>query len=154
MQKDFTRDYVTAAFRFYAQCGQPTYEQAREIIYQAEIEKRSEIDPALAVAQAEAVVAKQTPALLDLLAVGETIALLERGGKPHIMAAVRAVYLANPSEEFRRGDIIGRVRRFALEYPADERSVYRWLKEARLLCAAIRGLRITDSDMMKYEIAR
>lgn len=152
MQKDFTRDYATAAFRFYAQCGQPTYEQACEIIYREEIKKRSSIDPSISIVQAEAEVDKQTPALLDLLAVGETITLLERGGKSHIAAAVRAVYFVNPSEEFRRGDIIGRVHRFAIEYPADERSIYRWLKEARLLCAAIRGLRISDSDIKKFGV--
>ena len=87
------------------------------------------------------------------MAADKTIDLLERGEKGHIVDALKAVYFIYPLQPLRRGDISGRVRRFALTYPAEERTVYRWLKEARLLCAAIRGLRITESDANKYHIA-
>lgn len=152
MEKDFTKQYTTEAFRLFARLGCPSYERAREIAYQQELHKRSECPPDIAVIQAERAVEKQTPTLLDILAVEETITLLERGEKSNIVKAVKAVYFVNPQQPLRRGDISNRVRRFAITYPADERTVYRWLKEARLLCAAIRGLRISDADERKFRI--
>jgi hypothetical protein len=153
MKKDFTRDYVTEAFRLYAAMGKPTYEDAKATIYKAELMNYKSFDPATAVQQAEIAVEKKEPMLLDILAVDKTIELLERGEKPHIIAAVKAVYFAYPQQPIRKGDISDRVRHFALLCPTDERTVYRWLKEARLLCAAIRGLRIRDADIKKYHIA-
>ena len=136
----------------FARLGCPSYERAREIVYQQELNKRSECPPDIAVVQAERAVEKQTPTLLDILAVEETITLLEKGEKSNIVKAVKAVYFVNQQQPLRRGDISNRVRRFAITYPADERTVYRWLKEARLLCAAIRGLRISDADERKFRI--
>lgn len=153
MKKDFTRDYTTEAFRLYAAMGKPTYEAARKSIYEAELSKRNSVDPATAVQQAEIAVEKKAPMLLDILAVEKTIELLERGEKPHIVAAIKEVYFAHPLQPLHKGDISGRVRRFAIVCPTDERTVYRWLKEARLLCAAIRGLRIAGADEKKYHIA-
>lgn len=152
MEKDFTKQYITEAFRLFARLGCPPYERAREIVYQQELNKRSECRPDIAVVQAERAVEKQTPTLLDILAVEETISILEKGEKSNIVSAVKAVYFVNPQQPLRRGDISNRVRRFAITYPADERTVYRWLKEARLLCAAIRGLRISDADERKFRI--
>lgn len=153
MEKDFTKQYITEAFRLFSRLGCPTYEAAREIVYQQELKKRSEVSPEIGIIQAERAVEKQTPTLLDILAVDETLRLLQRGEKPNIVAAVRAVYFVNPQQPLRRGDISNRVRRFAITYPSDERTVYRWLKEARLLCAAIRGLRISDADERKFRIS-
>ncbi|MDR1001690.1 MAG: hypothetical protein LBL82_00245 [Oscillospiraceae bacterium] len=117
MKKDFTRDYTTEIFRLYAQQGCPTYEQAK--IY-------AENNP---------------PLLLDILAAQKTIELLERGEKSHIVTALREVYFKYPSQPLRAGDISSRVCSYALSVPTDERTVYRWLHEARLLCASLRGLR-------------
>lgn len=153
MKKDFTRDYVTEAFRLYAAMGKPTYEEAQKRVYEIELSKRSDIDPSIAVVQAEKAVKNNTPLLLDILAVDKTIELLERGEKGHIVAAVKAVYFTEPAAPLRRGDISKRVRYHALSCPTDERTVYRWLKEARLLCAAVRGLRIADADIKKFRVA-
>lgn len=153
MKKDFTRDYATEAFRLYAAMGKPTYEQARAAVYEAELLKRNSLNPAIAVEQAEIAVGKKEAMLLDILAVDKTIEILERGEKPHIVAAIKEVYFTYPLQPLRKGDISGRVRHYSLLCPTDERTVYRWLKEARLLCAAVRGLRITDADEKKYHIA-
>lgn len=153
MKKDFIRDYVTEAFRLYAAMGKPTYEEAREKVFQTELMKRKDFDPAVAVQQAEIAVDKKEPMLLDILAVDKTIELLERGEKSHIAAAVKEIYFVYPLQPLHRGDISCRVRRYSLQCPTDERTVYRWLKEARLLCAAVRGLRIADADENKYHIA-
>ena len=153
MKKDFTRDYVTEAFRLYAAMGQPTYERAKADIYNAELAKHSGNNPSVAIAQAEAAVNNNAPMLLDILAAERTMDLLERGDKEYIVEAVKAVYFTEPNAPLCRGDISKRVRYHALSCPTDERTVYRWLKEARLLCAAVRGLRIADADMKKFRPA-
>lgn len=153
MKKDFTRDYTTEIFRIYALAGMPTYEEAREKIFKEELKKRSSVAAEEALAQAEIAVEKRTPYLLDILAAEKTFELLRAGDRTEIAKAVKAVYCVNPSHPLQRGDITNRVRRFALEYPADARTVYRWLKGARLLCAAVRGLRISDDDAKKYRIS-
>lgn len=152
MQKDSTRDYITEAFRFYAAAGKPTYDTAVQRVKQTALEKYIQLDPAIAEEQADIAVAKAAPKLLDILAVNETIKLLENGGKRHIIAAVKAVYFTSPTKPLRRGDISARVNSFSLTFPAEERTVYRWLKEARLLCAAVRGLRISEQDAALYSI--
>lgn len=150
MKKDFTRDYTTEMFRVYAAAGAPTYERARARIYEHELSKRADSEPLIAVRQAEIAVENQTPFLLDILAVDKTIKLLEQGGKQHIIEAVKAVYFTRPTAQLRKGDITYLVHKFALGFPIDERTVYRWLKEARLLCAAVRGLRISNFNTSEY----
>lgn len=66
---------------------------------------------------------------------------------------MKAVYFAYPQQPICKGDISDRVRRYSMQCPTDERAVYRWLKEARLLCAAVRGLRIAEADGKKFNIA-
>lgn len=153
MKKDFTRDYVTEIFRAWAAAGMPTYDEARERVYKTELAKRDSMDAAAAIVQAEIATDKRTPFLLDIMAAEKTMELLERGGKYVIVRAVKEVYCAYPTKPLRRGDITDRVRRYSLLCPADTSTVYRWLKEARLLCAAVRGLRISDDDIKKYNIA-
>lgn len=48
-----------------------------------------------------------------------------------IMTAVSEVYMAYPDRPLRRSDMTARVRRAAYLLTADERTVYRWLAEAR-----------------------
>lgn len=152
MKKDFTRDYVTEIFRAWAAAGMPTYDEARERAFKIELAKRDSMDAAMALVQAEIATEKRTPFLLDIMAAEKTMELLERGEKNAIVRAVKEVYCAYPTQPLRRGDITDRVRRYSLICPADTSTVYRWLKEARLLCAAVRGLRISDDDIKKYNI--
>lgn len=152
MKKDFTRDYVTEIFRVWAATGMLTYDEMRERVYNAELAKRSFMDVETAIVQAEIATRKRTPFLLDIMAAEKTMELLEHGGKTVIVRAVKEVYCAHPTRPLRRGDITDRVRHYSLLCPADTSTVYRWLKEARLLCAAVRGLRISDDDIKKYNI--
>lgn len=152
MIKDPTRDYITAAFRLYASLGCPTYEQLRADIYADKLKRCELLNPEIAVKQAELAVTEQEPMLLDVLAVERTLELLSRGEKQQVAAAVKAVYFPDPTLPLRRGDISARVSNFSLTFPAEERTVYRWLKEARLLCAAVRGLRISEQDAAMYRI--
>lgn len=114
--RDTTRDYTIAQFRLYASLGFPSKAQvvADKTMHQA--------------------------LRLDLLAVIDTLNALTNSGKDYICQAVCAVYFLAPTEELKKGEINSRVMRCALENYTDERTVWRWLKEARLLCANFRGL--------------
>ena len=114
--RDSTRDYTIAQFRAYAALDCPTKEQiaSDETMHQA--------------------------LRLDLLAVIDTLNILTSNGKEYIRQAVCAVYFPTPTEDLKKGEINSRVMRYALKSYTDERTVWRWLKEARLLCANLRGL--------------
>lgn len=116
MRKDNVRDYATAAFREYARLGCPT----PEVISR-------ERDAALAA---------------DLRAVGECLQMLCAEDRTYIAEAVQAVYFAAPGVPIKKGEIGARVAAFARACPASEREVYRWLKQARVRFAAVRGLRV------------
>lgn len=124
--KDSTRDYTVAQFRLYASLGYPNKAQ---------------------------VVADKTmhrALQLDLLAVIDTLNALTSSGKDYIRQAVCAVYFVAPTAPLQKGEINFRVTKFAINNYTDERTVFRWLKEARLLCADYRGLNIgTDKDVSR-----
>ena len=67
---------------------------------------------------------------LDLLAVYDTLRLLELSGKRECVRAVRAVYFSMSGRRPRRNDITCRVRRLAFEANYDERTIYRQLERA------------------------
>nr|DAV42306.1 MAG TPA: hypothetical protein [Caudoviricetes sp.] len=79
---------------------------------------------------------------LDLLAVADTLNALTNSGKDYICQAVSAVYFVAPTKPLHKGEINLRVTKFAVNNYIDERTVFRWLKEARLLCAKLRGLNV------------
>lgn len=124
--KDSTRDYTVAQFRLYASLGYPNKAQ---------------------------VVADKTmhrALQLDLLAVIDTLNTLTSSGKDYIRQAVCAIYFVAPTAPLQKGEINFRVTKFAINNYTDERTVFRWLKEARLLCADYRGLNIgTDKDVSR-----
>lgn len=144
MKKDFIRDIATDAFRFYAATGM-TYDQAVEAVRDSAFKRCEYLSPELKVIQVEAAIESNSPALMDILAVEKTLDILERANKAYIVKAVKAVYFTNPLSPFRRKEISDRTRYYSLTVPTDVRTVYRWLKEARLLYASLRGLRTTDA---------
>ena len=124
--RDTTRDYTIAQFRLYALLGYPNKAQvvADETMHRA--------------------------LQLDLLAVIDTLNALTNSGKDYICQAVSAVYFVAPTKPLHKGEINLRVTKFAINNYTDERTVFRWLKEARLLCADYRGLNIgTDKDVSR-----
>ena len=124
--RDTTRDYTIAQFRLYASLGFPSKAQ---------------------------VVADKTmhrALQLDLLSVIDTLDALTSSDKDYIRQAVSAVYFVAPTAALHKGEINLRVTKFAVSNYIDERTVFRWLKEARLLCADYRGLNIgTDKDVSR-----
>lgn len=114
--RDTTRDYTIAQFRLYAALGYPS---------KVQVVSDKSMSRALK---------------LDLIAVIDTINILSRSGKDYICRAVYAVYFIAPAVPLRKGEINSRVIKFATSNYTDERTVYRWLREARMLCADFRGL--------------
>jgi hypothetical protein len=87
---------------------------------------------------------KKSGYLEDMKAVEKTLEYLKSNRKDDILAAVNAVYMHALSADKAANQTISlRVRRFAVDYPADERTVYKWLKQARYIFAGYRGLNIS-----------
>lgn len=120
MKKTFYRDYATAAFRLWSAEGCPTVDSLRTKKWRKTDKAKRE----------------------DLLACAVCMEQMQEMGKEFICAAVRAVYMAEPGRELTRGDITGRVIKFALACPASERQVYNWLYTACVEFANARGLRV------------
>lgn len=72
---------------------------------------------------------------------GLLIALGAISGK-EIIRALQLVYMAEPDREPAKGEISMRVVRAGLHLHADDRTIYRWLGNARTIFAAERGLRV------------
>lgn len=73
----------------------------------------------------------------DLLAVYDTLRLLEASERQDCAEAIRAVYFYGAGRRPRRNDVAHRVRRLAFETHCDERTVYRRLDHARRLYCVI-----------------
>ncbi len=139
-KKEWYMDYATHAFVRYANLGCPTRAEYTEKINQDCYQKHALLEPGVIGAKAEAAVYANEPLLNDIDAVNRVFDILEKQHHQEIAAAIRYVYFTDPLSKPRRGAIIARVRRFAYECPADERTVYRWLKSARVLFCKERGL--------------
>ncbi len=70
-------------------------------------------------------------AALDMLAVFDTLRLLEFLGDKIALHAVRDIYFATARAKLHSNEITLRIRRLADEMHCDERTVYRRLKKAR-----------------------
>ena len=148
MKKDHLRDYVTEAFRLYARLGCRSYEEVKELIANDALDiSLIGRNPALQMISVETAIKHSEPMLLDILAVDRTLEMLELGERGYIARAVRDVYFVQPFKPLHKGDITDRVRWFSLSEPISEKQVYQWLRYARLLCAAVRGLRLDEKDI-------
>ena len=156
MKKDNITDYAIDAFRFYVRKGRPTYEGLMdEIIKQADQEAKQEIvgssggiakPTEYAVFRREQALQMHEAELLDILAVNKVITMLNinETGK-RIMDALEAIYFVHPFRDFERGEISCLVIKAGQEKLfCSEKTVYRYLKEARQLFAYERGLRISE----------
>ncbi len=139
MRKNSVTDYATAAFALYFKYGCRGEAELREYLYHRELLEHDR--PEVAVKRAEAVTVEYAALLSDVAAVEKTLDLLKRCGDPARYKAVEMVYLQGG--ENTRGAVSLRVRHAALTIPAAERTVYRWLREARTVFAQFRGLTIS-----------
>jgi hypothetical protein len=145
------RDYATEAFRYYARCGCPSYEEAKKAIYDYALEasRRDLIrvkgitkPTEHAIINAQAAVDQLIGQLEDIKAVEQSLAIM----RPEWMRAVELVYFTDADAELDRGDIENRVIMAELAIPASRRAIYRWLRSARIVFAVERGLRLPDEN--------
>ncbi len=78
-------------------------------------------------------------AVLDMLAVFDTIRLLEHSGETIALRAVREIYFATANQKPHSNEITLRIRKLADELHCDDRTVYRHLQKARDLWYFIRA---------------
>ena len=139
MKKSSITDYATAAFALYYRYGCRGAEELSEYLYQRELLRHDR--PEIAVKRAEATLVEYAPLIADVAAVEKTLNLLKQCGDPARYRAIEIVYLQ--SGVINRKAISFRVRRAAIETPTTERTIYRWLKEARTVFAEFRGLNVS-----------
>ena len=78
-------------------------------------------------------------AALDMLAVFDTLRLLEFLGDMIALRAVRDIYFATAGSKLHSNEITLRIRRLADEMHCDDRTIYRRLKKARDMWEYIRA---------------
>ena len=150
-RKDFSRDYATEAFRFYAKCGKPTYEELRQKMFDEafSLQKNeySEVKSGIskpteqAVLMAEKAVEQKKAELLDIKAVQFVLWRLEQDKKNIIIECLERIYFADADKELQKGDIARRVVKASMALPMSERQIYRYLQLARHLFCEERGIR-------------
>ncbi|MCB2297781.1 hypothetical protein [Clostridium tagluense] len=146
--KDYLRDYVTAAFRFYAKNDKSAEKYKKKIYIQALEEgmireggKSGVSKPTeSAVIAAERAVSLKIAEIRDMEAVEKVIAELDVKRRRDIIKAIEYVYFSNPEKDIE--DIKAKVHHAEIFIPASERSIYRWLRQSRDLFAVERGLRV------------
>ncbi|MBQ8260570.1 MAG: hypothetical protein IJY97_13535 [Clostridia bacterium] len=112
MKKDIMTERAARAFRNYARLGL--------------VGSRSAIDT---VCKIRGICSDS--AALDMLAVFDTLRLLEFLGDMIALRAVRDIYFATAGSKPHSNEITLRIRRLADELHCDDRTVYRRLKKAR-----------------------
>ncbi len=120
MKKDPRDEVAVRAFRTYARLGLCSSESVLGIICRIRGICRDSV-------------------ALDMIAVFDTMRLLELSGDTIAMRALRDIYFASASHKLRANEITLRVRRLADELHCDDRTVYRRLKKARDLWQTLRG---------------
>lgn len=135
-------DYATHAFVCYAQLGKPTCEEYERRLRAGIYGRFAFEQPDFILKKANDEVHRHAAVIEDIAAVNRALRKLEEAGRNNVIDALNAVYFTCPIGKPRRGDITGRVTRFALDYPCAERAVYMWLKTARVLFCTERGLNI------------
>lgn len=154
--KDYLRDYCTEAFRFYA-CNGMNADKYKQKIYDEALEQQKRLEgksgigspTEAAIIRAEAAVDEKLAEIKDMEAVEMTLAELHARAMPYIVQAIKIVYFQDAGKELEPGDISLRVHAAELYIPASERSVYYYLKKARILFAEHRGLRIPNKKNHK-----
>jgi hypothetical protein len=126
--------------------GRPTIKEAEERIR----ERAKRQSEGVGKKEAEAFVDEQIDSrrcvLEDIRACEETFRELKQKGEECICSAVECVYMTRPRDRIGRGEISGRVVKFAMANYYSERQVYRFLERACQTFAEKRGLRIDELE--------
>lgn len=143
MLKEWTRDYATGAFIRYANRGCPSAAEYEESV-RKDVYKRLNLQPPnVIVMRAEAALSARRPLIEDFEAVRKTIEHFKHQNKEIIALAIVEVYKGLPEmRPISSNEITNRVRGFCTRHYVSESTVYRGLKQARLLFSRFRGIEI------------
>lgn len=123
-------DYANSAFRYWAECGCISYSDAVDRLVSGS-----------GGSEAEHLLNRESPRLLDILACERTFRTFEDSGRRIVCDAVRAVYMASPRRIPARKEVTARIVAFARSAYVSESQVKRYLAAAREEFARNRGLR-------------
>lgn len=141
-------DTVTAIFARVASLRYPTEEEYTTRIRSDVNNRLFRLDPKIIVAKADAAVSTSKPIIADINAVNATFSNLTDRNREYIIQAVKAVYFPYKGKALIPNKVISeRVIAFATSNYCTPLTAYRWLKEARVLCAYYRGLTIEEPDI-------
>ena len=144
MKKDYLRDYSTAAFNLYGKVGNvENYKKSLlEEIEHIKASSGSGINKPTeaALMRAEEQLSLKIATIKDLEAVEKTLNEL-KATNIAMFNVVNDVYVNNT---FKKGDIENAVMKIASESYLTDRTIYRYLKKARIIFAYTRGLRIEE----------
>lgn len=147
-KKEWYMDYAVHAFVWYALLGRPTREEYEKRLTDRVYAEYALLPPNEILARAEAAREKCKRAAEDIEAVNAMLDELRRTGQSYVIKAVENVYFTAPTGKPPQGAIKLRVTKSAMDFPASERTVERWLKYAKLLFCQKRGLNTgTDEDV-------
>lgn len=160
MKRCRCRDYATDAFQYSAQVGgyEKYEQQLHDRLIKEAAEGRNLNEAGISgdglgdgVQSAEwryqRLLAEHTSEMADLLAVQETMELMQRMGWTRDKCrAVELVYFKEPWLEMDGDAIHELVHSAEISIPASESSIYYWLSDARAIFCLKRGLRITTSQ--------
>jgi hypothetical protein len=142
-------DTVTAIFARVASLLYPTAEEYEARIRNDVNNRLFRLDPKIIVAKADAAVSTSKPIIADINAVNATFSNLTDRNRDYIIQAVKAVYFPYKGKALIPNKVIAsRVLAFATSNYCTPLTAYRWLKEARALCAYYRGLTIEEPEVM------
>lgn len=147
--KETYMDTVTAIFARVASLRYPTAEEYEERVRNDVNTRLFRLDPKIIVAKADAAVTTVKPIIADINAVNATFNNLRQRDREHIIQAVKEVYFPYKGGARIPNKIISsRVLAFSTKNYCAPLTAYRWLKEARALCAYYRGLTIEEPDVI------
>ena len=141
-------DTVTAIFARVSSLRYPTAEEYETRVRNDVNNRLFRLDPKIIVAKADAAVTTSKPIIADINAVNATFSNLTDRNREYIIQAVKAVYFPYKGKALIPNKVISeRVLAFATSNYCTPLTAYRWLKEARALCAYYRGLTIEEPDV-------
>ena len=143
MLKEWTRDYATGAFIRYANRGCPTVEEYEKAVREDVYHRLALLPPNVIVMRAQAAVLARRPLIEDFEAAGKMLEFFMSKGQCWMREAIEEIYRGlREDRPTQKNEIALRVRRFAQEHYLSESTVYRALKQARLLFSRFRGVTI------------
>jgi len=134
--KDFTREYATAAFRFYAREGgvekyiEKKIDEVRQKKRNPGLGNPTEAD----IVRRDQVIREYAAELADIEAAEKAMLISEKT----VRQAVEIVYMRDCWKDLKKGDIEARVHTAEIYIPASRAQIYRWLAKF----ARERGLRL------------